>query len=232
MGRTGGRWYCRYSSSYFKLRRRRGLTSLANPITIDDDYDDQDGLVLRHTTNSRSRSGSALSHPDQELQEAVYEVEYKFFEEKRKVQRLQQSLDDEAVRFQRERMLYEEKTQELLENLQAEATQRAKLAEALRVIQKEQYLDRERQLETKLAEVESTVRQLRERHGCQCAICYEAICDTVTACGHQFCWECFVSWHREQSQDLVFLYTCPLCRTAIGRRGDSALAMVTKLHKN
>lgn len=174
-----------------------------------------------------------MSYADQELQEAVYEVEYTLSKEKRTVQRLRQSLDDEAVRFQQERMLYEEKTQELLEKLQAEVNQRARLTEDLRLntMQKERYFGRERQLEAKLAEAETAVRQFRERHGCQCAVCYEGICDTVTACGHQFCWECFVSWHREQSQELV-LYTCPLCRTVIGRRGDSARAMAIKLHTN
>ena len=162
------------------------------------------------------------------------EKEYALSEEKTRSHRIRQTLNDEAVRFHQERISYEEKTQELIGDLQAQAAQRVKLKEDLRlnVIQKEQCLRRERKLEAELTEAKLTVQQLRESQGCRCAICYEGICDTVTACGHQFCWECFVSWHREQSQDLVFLYTCPLCRTVIGRRGDSALVMATKLHTN
>lgn len=164
----------------------------------------------------------------------MHEVVHLLYKEKGRVQTLRRTLDQDAVRFQQERILYEEKAQELLGNLQAEATKRARFEEDLRVntIQKKQCLSREQRLEAKLAEAEVTIGQLRECRGCRCAICYEGICDTVTACGHQLCWECFVSWHREQSRDLVFLYTCPLCRTVLGSRGDSAPSMAMKLHAN
>ena len=162
------------------------------------------------------------------------EVESTLSEEKKRVRTVCRTLDNEVVKFQEGKALFEEKMQELVGNLQTEANQRARLEEDLRLnaIQKELWRSHERQLEAKLAEAESTIQQYREHQGYRCAVCYESMCDTVTMCGHQFCWECFVSWHQEQSKDLVVSYSCPLCRIVIGRRGDSVSSMAIKLYKN
>lgn len=143
-------------------------------------------------------------------------------------------LDDESKRSQQVRILYEEKTQDFLGIPQTKATQQATLEEDLRLntIQKEQSLSRERKLETQLAEAKVSIRELQERQGCRCAICYEGICDTVTRCGHQFCWECFIRWYEEQAQDIAHSYTCPFCRKVLGSIGDTAQSLAIKLHRN
>ena len=173
----------------------------------------------------------------------MYKVERRLRKEKRRTGRLRGILNDEAASFQqqkqRHKLLCHEERHQLLVSLRAEATQGAKLVEGYRrlsAIQRERYLSRELKPKGELEVAKTTERQLREeqlreRQVYQCSICYEHICDTVTKCGHQFCWECFVSWHKKQALSEAS-HTCPFCRTALGSPGDSAISMAIKLHRN
>lgn len=192
---------------------------------------------------SRSRAEGDSPNRLTDLQQALCKVERKLRKEKKTTGRLRGILNHEAAIFQQQKqqqkLLYDRERHFISLSLRSEATQRAKLIEDHRrfsAIQKERYLSRERKLKAELEVAKSAERQLREqqlleRQVHQCSICYERICDTVTKCGHQFCWECFVSWHRKQALS-EGPHTCPFCRTALGSTVDSATSMVIKLHRN
>jgi peroxin-10 len=57
-------------------------------------------------------------------------------------------------------------------------------------------------------EIISEDKELENNFSIQCQLCLGNVPDTVTPCGHLFCWTCLTEWLRTRNQ-------CPICREIV-----------------
>ena len=73
---------------------------------------------------------------------------------------------------------------------------------------------------------------LEERTGYTCPICYDATCDVVLRCGHEFCGVC-IKFHCETLRDSgQASLTCPVCRATFGPSTCEVNQCLITLHRS